>query len=85
MTDRKLYRYKDAAEVMGISVATLKRAITSGQLIPVMGPGMTGKKGLRLSGIELDRYIRGAAKRPPTMRQWRKMVDEAEAKREQTG
>lgn len=84
MVDRKLYRYKDAAELLSISVRALQRAVTAGQLQAVPAPGTTGAKGMRISGKELDRYISSAQRVAIPLKEWKRRAKAADEERGRT-
>lgn len=81
MVKPQLLRYEDAAESLGISFRTLKRAVANGQIKAILAPGTTGPKGMRISVGEISRYIRHAEQTPPSMEQWPRIRARTEKKR----
>ena len=57
LADRRLLRFNEACEVLGITMPTLRRAVDQGHLVCVQAPGTWSSKGKRILAESIDAFL----------------------------
>jgi excisionase family DNA binding protein len=53
-----LLDYTEAAELLGVPVSTIRRAVKRGALVAVMPPGATGQRAWRVTRASVESWLR---------------------------